>query len=358
MKKLGNLSDTNGVISILLGMIVIVFVAIGVSLLIESKILSSLNASRNTLLLDEGESLQSRINALNVKLDSYKQQEKQRAHHAKQQASLDEMCVELDSADKEIGTLKNLISQHKASMELLTVAKKNHQQRYRAQVRLAAVGQKFDQVSTRVGKVYEGVKITNVSSLGVKISHKNGGALLGYSEMPDEWRIKYMFTALEVATARAEEDKRQRSYLRQVAKQSQRNRDRSQRAKKFSDISDLYRAISVARMRYSSASVEASLARSKAVAYQSARDSRSYTRSYNYRTYRNYSTGSCSSVSYRPRYRIVLNRKSRTVPGSLETWDERAAKYSRIAARYKAQLHNLQMQLSKLDPSYALPGNQ
>lgn len=160
-----------------------------------------------------------------------------------------------------------------------------------------------------------------------------------------------MFTAQEVAEAVLEDRRQQTANRKKWEERESAARKRRKSESKMSGIASLRRQIATLSIKHSSSKIEAQLARNKVTYQESLRRSRTYARSsYSYRHY-NSSTGRYYTSSYRPRYRII-STGSKSVPGSLETWEQRAIRYERATAGYAAKLANLRSRLASIDPSY------
>ena len=339
--------DNAGVLGMLVGLIVVVFVALGLSLLVTKEV--SLPGSANNQLRAANDHLRAQINRLEIRIDAQKRLNEKAAKHREQVKLVDDLEKQIASANEEISILNKLIVSKESAIKLLSEGKETHRLKYREHVRAEAHGETCDVITTRLGKKYEDVRITKVSPLGISISHRHGAARLGYNEMPEEWRKRLMYSAVEMAQAKLAEEKRQIAARKAIAKRVQKIRKVEKNASIERKIVNLRRQIASVSMKLSTARVEARLARNKVSYQRSLRLSRSYSRP-SYRYY-NTRTGTYYRTYYRPRYRITLNG-SKSVPGSLETWEQRAARYERASSRYAAQLQNLRSELIALDPSY------
>ena len=334
MKTPFEVGDTSGITGMLVGLIIVVFTALGIGLLVEKEI-SLPSFSSSDPLVGKNNRLQGEINDLEIRVAARTRKATESERNRQQAKLVTELEKQIDSARKERDIIRRLITSENESMELLVKGREDHRLRYREQARMNAVGRTHPKITTRLGKEYLDVRVKSVTPLGVSISHSSGATRLGYRDMPLEWQKGLMYTAVEVAQATAEEQKRQ------IA-----TRARSTRLEKDANK---VRQIASLNMKYSTACLEANLARNKVSYNTSLRQSRRYSTS----SYRNYntSTGTYYRSSYRPRYRITLN-PSRSVPGSLETWEQRAVRYERAKVRYGAQLASLRSRLASADPSY------
>lgn len=348
MRSLFTTNENAGVVAILVGLIVVVLLSVALSLLNSDEI--SLPGFSSTTQHVANDKLQSKINHLEIKFEEQKRGSKKTIKHREQSELLSEMERQIASANEEIGILKKLVASQRDAIKLIAKGKENYRAQYRDHIRAEALGKTYDSITTRLGKTYKDVRITDVSPIGVSFSHRHGAIRLNYPEMPRDWQTGLMYSAAECAKARLAEAKRQAVARNVVAKRVQKIRRVQETESSTRKITDLRRKIAVVSMRLASARTEVSLAQNK-VSYQRSLHQRRSFASSSYRHYKT-STGTYRSAYYRPQYRITLNGAKHSVPGSLETWGQRAVRYERASARYAAQLANLRSSLIALDPSY------
>ena len=339
--------DNSTCILFLLGMIVLVFVGLGLSLLVDSSIkLPDFNAS-SAKLRAENDTLCRKMDDLEMKLVVQERQDTQAEKNREAVTLREDLEKQLASANQEIPILQRLIKEAEESIQLITKGRETYRLQYRDHVRAVAVGETYDNITSTRGKTYKSVSIHEVSPLGISIAHEAGAMRLGFSEMPAEWRKKFMFTANEVAEATLVEQKRLQKIGREMARREKEIRKVNATKSRSAEISRLRSQIATLTVKETSAKLEASLAQSKVASQNALAQSRAFSQS----SYRRYNSSSGTFSTYRPRYRITSNAKQ-SVPGSLETWDQRAVRYQRTATRYGAQLVNLRSRLESLDPSY------
>jgi len=343
--------ESSTIITVLLGVIVLVFVALGLSLLLDQNIKLPNFSASSARLRDHNDSLRRQINNMEVRMAAQATQQQTAEDNNKELELLVDMKKQLSSANDEIKILHSLIKKAQESIQIISKGRETHRLLYRDHVRASASGEQYESIQNILGKEYKNVRINEVTPLGVSISHSTGASRLDFREMPAEWRVKFMFTANEVAEATAKEDRRLSKTRQELARREKASQKVRQTESRRREIASIRSKIASLSIKYSSANLEASLARNKVATQNSLKLSRSFARSnYGYRSY-NSSTGTYSSY-YRPRYRITVNARQ-SVPGSLETWEQRAVRYQRAAASYSAQLANLKSRLAVLVPSSA-----
>lgn len=350
MKNLFGGDDSSLVLTTVVGVVVLVFVALGIGLLADGSVqLSSLSGNASEI-RNQNDNLRRKINKVEIDIVARDRQEEKTKQNQEKVKLLTDLNKQLSTAREEINILESVIKEAEGSIQLIIKGKETHLAKYRESVRANAVGETYDEITTLREKKYLKVSINEVTSLGVAISHKYGAALLDFKEMPIEWRKKFMYTAGEVAQATLEEEKRFSRADREMARRHK-EAAKIRRAKVHRDeIAKLHRSIATMSLKYSSANLEASLARGKVASQSALARSKILSNSnYSYRRY-NPSTGTYTTY-YRPRYRISVNARQ-SVPGRLETWEQRTRRYQRLANQYAIQLENMRARLKSLDPTY------
>jgi len=337
--------NSNGIIVSIVGIILLVFTALVLTLALEKKI--TLPSFSSDSLVSENDALRRQINHLEIQLAVQERKQKVAEKNRQDAERVKELIRQTEAALEEMDVIRRLIKDDKAAIVLIKEGKETHRLRYRDHIRALAVGKTYDSITTPLGKTYSDVRIKEVTPLGVTISHSHGVCRLGFQKMPREWRKTLMFTAVEVARATAAEQQRQTAMKNRIDQREKKIGKVRQSLAKQRKISSLRRQIAALRIKYSTASLEASLARNKVSYQRSLRLARRYARS-SYRYY-DTTTGRYYRSRYRPRYRVTFNG-SKSVPGSLETWEQRAVRYERAKAKYAAQLINLRSRLSVIDP--------
>lgn len=346
--------DSSGFTGLMVGSVLLVFVAVGLTLLIDGDIHGSVLSSSSAELRDRNDVLRGKINQLEVQQEIERRRQATSAKHREQVKYLEELEGQVAKAREEADVLRQLIRSQRESIKLITQGLETHRLQYREHIRAAAVGETYDKIVTPLGKEYSDVCIKSVGPTGVSISHSTGASRLGYREMPEQWRERLRFTALEIAQATEAEQKRLASVRAIQAKRGKELDEIKKDASRRQLIASLHRQVASVSARLATARLEASLAHNKVSYNQSLRRTRTYARS-SYRYY-NTSTGAYYRNYYRPRYRITVNNTSKSVPGSLETWKQRAARYERASTRLASELAGLRSRLAAVDPTYVPDG--
>lgn len=313
-----NNNDSSGMVGFLVGIIVLVFAGIFFSLLADKRFSFSSNRI----------SLQDTIRDEKVELESVKfRLETAREHWRKHCAPLSSQGQSAAGAAASIraaeAQMKNLrLERDAAAAELAssTADFDEYRNRYRQQIRGAAAEEQMAGLKSRTGRTYKNVIIRRVYAGGIEIRHDQGISRLLPDELEPSWHERFQWTRDEVAKTLEEEKARQDRHNRFVDQKNapppepvKTPRKSSKKAKKDRAedpvVEGLREDVRETRSRYLNAQSEASRARSEA----------------------------------------AMNR-GRSVPGSLETWAERAVRMESAATKLRSQYMNARGKLAALAP--------
>jgi hypothetical protein len=76
-----------------------------------------------------------------------------------------------------------------------------YKKQYRITERARAVGEEMAILKTKTGKIYERVKIKEISAIEMRFSHKNGNTGVNYKELPAELQDRFQFSEVDAAAA-------------------------------------------------------------------------------------------------------------------------------------------------------------
>ena len=320
-----NTNDNSGMIGFLVGIIVLVFAGIFFSLLADKRFSFSSNRI----------SLQETIRDEKVELDTIKSRlEAAREHWRKhceplsaQGNSVDEIAASVRAGE---ARLKNLRAEKDAAAAELagaSVALDEYRSRYRQQVRGAATGEEMAELKSRTGRVYKNVVIRKVSAAGVEIRHDQGPSRLLPDELDPSWHERFQWTRDEVARALEEERARQDRHNRFV---DQKNAPQPELAEK--------------KPKSGSKPSKKPKTESEDPRLEGLRE--------DVREFRSLYISAQSEAS-RARGEAEMNR-GKSVPGSLETWSERAVRMENAAAKLRSQYMMARGKLAAVAPKDSL----
>lgn len=94
---------------------------------------------------------------------------------------------QVESRLEGIATIKGEMVQEVEKLE-------EYKKQYRIAERERAVGEEYDNLTTKEGEGFEQVSIRRVSALGMEIRHKNGFKRIAYQNLPDEMQDRFQFS--------------------------------------------------------------------------------------------------------------------------------------------------------------------
>lgn len=187
------LSDDNnsGILTFLVGLILVVMAAVGLSVLLESRF----SFSRNTRELESAIAAnKEELSRLEIRIED-----------ARSQLSSSE--PKLRSAESELKATRPLLQENQAKFVELTrrrdeaqrsipVLEKEFQayrKRYREQTWSEAVGQSLGDLEIRGGKIYQNATITKVTEVGLEIRHSDGIGRIQGPDLPEALQDRFQW---------------------------------------------------------------------------------------------------------------------------------------------------------------------
>jgi len=105
----------------------------------------------------------------------------------------------------EVTNAESSVEEAKAKVAKVGEDFEDYKKKYRIAERARAAGEKMEALTTKDGKVYQEVKVIEVTAMGMKIMHKAGSTRVEYQRLPDEMQDRFQFTK-EAAAAIAKKE--------------------------------------------------------------------------------------------------------------------------------------------------------
>ena len=313
-----NNSDNSGMVGFLVGIIVLVFAGILFSLMADKRFrFSSAKISLEEKIVEEKHELET----IKSRLENSRKHWRDNCEPLVSQGS----AAQSASADVKAGAarLAGLREDKGGAEAAVTAATANfdeYRNRYRQQVRAAAAGEQLAELKSRTGRVYKNVTIRRVTAAGIEIRHDEGNSRLLAEDLDATWHDRFQWTRDEVAKTLDDERARQDRHNQFVedargdGAATTPAPAKSTTSKPPNPVDDklqtLREEVVQARNRYRSAQSEATRARIEA--------------------------GSAG--------------RGRSVPGTLETWAERANRLEGAAAKLRSQYMTARGKLAAVAP--------
>lgn len=306
----------------LVGMIVLVFAGVFFSLLADKRFNFSKQQNSISHVIEE-----EKMELENVK----RELEKARDHWARDyepRTGQDELLATINRESFTSSRRRETLAEERdtAAQEMKRVADAfaDYQGRYRQQVRADAVGEKVGELTTRAGRTYKDVTIWRVSAAGAEIRHSEGSTRLSPNELPVSWNERFQWDKAELAQHLDGEREAEAQHTQfvdnknnppelpkkpSIKKETKKNKP-AEDPEHLARVEVLRQAVIDARSKLNQARSEATHARSQAV-----------------------------------------SSRGRSVPGSLETWAERARRMEASSAKYHAQYMAARGKLASIAPN-------
>ena len=303
-------NDQSGTVGLLVGIIVLVFVGIGFSLMVDKRFkFSNGKADMEAAIKDEGGQLEALRRQTEIARDEYEV----KIRRANQPALLDKARQEVSSTGDHIRELRTQQVDLKKEVEAEKAAFAEYRASFRKQVRQAAAGEKLETLQVTSGKVYQGVTIRRVHAGGMEVSHSQGSLQLRPEDLPDSWRQRFQWGADEFAAAPPKPKTEEKLPPKGQQPVKQDHGKPSQPEKPSKELGNLRRDVSEAKRRLDRAELDVSRVRKEAE-----------------------------------------TSKVKTVPGSSESWDERITRLEAGSEVFRGQYMEARGRLAAVSPDDAV----
>ncbi len=190
--------DNPGIFYSLVGVIVVVMTAVGLSMLMEKKMSFSSGTA----------TAKREVNALGAELAGLKSRyDEMSAGYADLAAGreptmkrLEKFREELPVSTRRKAELLATIGQLRESIRATEDGFADYRAKYRRKVRLDAVGQKIAVLAIRGGREFRNVTISEVTDVGLEIKHEHGNARVHAPDLDAEWQDKFQWSDEERRT--------------------------------------------------------------------------------------------------------------------------------------------------------------
>lgn len=313
-----NQDESGWIFSALVGVIVLVFVGILMSLFIESRTTSG-SGGRD---LEARVALQvDRIDELSVEQLVLEKQWKARQAFLDHEDQRTDLTTTLADQRAEVSRLKGEVEALQYRIASLKSESGDYRRHYQQFARAKLVGKRFESLELPDGTSYLKVRVTGHDDDGIRIRHSRGGAKIRYANLPTAWKDELQWNPLTPSQRKTTPDTASLESTPDGAEKDTPTPDPD--PANDPDEDDLkQQQIEAARQ----------------LLVQSRSDYLDYSRA----------ASEARSKSY---------GSERSVPGSLETWGERAARMGHAATRARTLYHQARAELRRLSPGDPLLRN-
>lgn len=307
---IGDSNEQSGTVGFLVGVIVLVFVGIAFSLLVDKRFrFSSGKAS-----LEETVQDQKRIvERMEGRLETLRGEWKKNVQPFEGQAQ--EMKTTRETVRSTAGELVRLRERRKLLEEQILSsdeAFRTYRTEYRKQVRLAAAGEELGELSSRVGRRYQGVTINRVTPEGMEIRHSQGISRLRPEDLDPSWQERFQWHPEELAKPPVPPEEPEPAVVTAMPEEIEEapvSPEEQAAAEEARKLAVLRRDVTEARRYVNKAEAELARARNES-----------------------------------------RNARGASVPGSLETWAAKISRLESMTAKFHAQLATARGKLAAAAP--------
>lgn len=184
-------NESSGVFGWLMGLVVIVMIGVGMSMMVDRRFqFSSNNKEIETVIREETQQLSdlsARVPKARAKFESLDQPRQLMARE------LDELKLRLPVSRQRIQELKAGVESLKSGIHSHEESVAAYRRSYRDQTWREAVGEKHSQLTLKSGKLYENTVIQRVTPVGLEISHRDGLARIDFTELDRTWMERFQW---------------------------------------------------------------------------------------------------------------------------------------------------------------------
>lgn len=313
--------DNKTIVGSLAGLSVLVFAGLILALLVDTRFTWS---SRKKSLHGEVAGMAGEIRSLEARVGQTRKRWEAAIASVPMKEQADVVRQEAEALAEGIDLLEKKKRDLEKEIRVIRGRFAHHRSEYRRQVRGGATGESLGELRTRDGRIFTSAVIREVNGAGMVIQHSHGLARLAPLDLDASWNERFQWSAEEAEIQRQEEQERMKSHFRRTAQPKEARMvaasSGSGGAKKAESATDL-QLIEATRgeLQWLWNQIQETEAQAS-VARQQAAESR-----------------------------------SRSVPGSLETWEQRANRLEAAARKMRTQYAELLGKLRALSPRESAP---
>ncbi len=192
-----------GIVTFLVGLVVLVMVAVGLSVVMEKRLAFSsgfVRVKRDVRAAgQESKDLKVRLARANERLDSLE------GPRARDAAALRQAKKSLAESRQRMDVLVTSRDSLAAAIPLIEEAFASYRLDFRTRTRAAAEGEEIGTLALRGGRSYQQVSITKVTDVGLEIRHEHGFARIQAPDLAPEWQERFQWDDEERRNRLAEE---------------------------------------------------------------------------------------------------------------------------------------------------------
>jgi septal ring factor EnvC (AmiA/AmiB activator) len=194
---IGDSDEQSGTVGFLVGIIILVFAGIVFSLLADKRFKFASGKASLEESINDGKQ---QIAKLEARVEASEELWKKKVQPLERQP--DELRAAADRAresGRRLADLRQRLKDLEAGLLAADDAFRGYRDQYRKQVRLAAVGEELPELRSRGGRTYSQVTVTRVTSAGVEFKHSQGISRLRPDDLDESWQERFQWHPEEQA---------------------------------------------------------------------------------------------------------------------------------------------------------------
>lgn len=198
-----SLDEHSGIVTFLIGIVVVVLTAVGLSIVVEKRFVFSSDGLR---LENEVKSLAEQLDDLRERLGEESARLASEGARDKAVEALREAKAQAAQASKtkqEVTTARDSLLDGIRSAEMEF---SEYRENYRRVTRERAVGEELGTLTLKDGRSYSEAAITRVTDVGLEIRHSHGFVRIHAPQLGEEWQERFQWSDEERRTRLAEEE--------------------------------------------------------------------------------------------------------------------------------------------------------
>lgn len=156
------------------------------------------------------------LNTLGLRHEAAKKEFAAAPERRKTAEEFQTLTRQLQSGQAKLNGLNAYASDVRQQVEGAVAAFEDYKDRYRAQVRGAAAGLKYDELKTAAGKTYRQVVVKKVDAVGMNFQHEHGSGRADFEDLSAEVQDYFQYDPKQKELARQQENLAHREHVQQV----------------------------------------------------------------------------------------------------------------------------------------------
>jgi peptidoglycan hydrolase CwlO-like protein len=156
------------------------------------------------------------LNALGLRNEAAQKELAAVPERRKAAEALSGLNRQIQSGRAKLDGLNTYANDFRKQVDGVVASFEEYKDRYRAQVRGAAAGLKYDELKTASGKTYRQVVVKKVDAVGMSFQHESGTGRADFEDLSDEVRDYFQYDAKQKELAQQQENLARTQHVQEV----------------------------------------------------------------------------------------------------------------------------------------------